>query len=695
MTKQISIHKAEFHKYVFLESEEVPWYLDDRSFGEKFVQPIKDKTSIYVFDIKNKLLLKELKENECIEIDSETNRLKIIGIPLEQVAKINILNKVEELEYYAADLLKNQLIQKNGDRLWSDIIFVKNLYKFNETSADTIMRYGQELKHLYKQIVLKDISVTALENFLKKLGELCIDDLTMGSVFIHDTGFKLLSELRSIKILVLLESYNITLANLPDSIVNLTISESIFQNLSDIYLDLPNLVELHLRSNMLKYLDGLQFLPVVLKVLDLSDNFITNFYISKLPEGLEELALNSNLIDNHFFSQNAIHENLKCLGLANTNIVVNPSVLKRILEIFPKLERLDLRNNKYEGINIRYVKCLEEENCLEGIQDLLRVLMDKNCMNQSDNLNVSNSRFLNDYVEISWKGEFLPINWIRSEVQNKFTHYLIQMRSYLNYVNGVYCFIEHDNCELFIIFNEENKNIFFRIQSDNPEIVSLYMYKYLNDLNDIICKNHHVNLLPRLKYSVSCEFLDAFYKKAFSIDYKSNYFVLNPDDVGLKVLINNHKKLNYDETNFGITTYDPENPDDSYTYIDNIAFVFFYKRKAYPFIIENDFITNIMHNKSKYFCLTLVNPNKGIYRKALNSEYLKAIPLAEGNVLLKGKKNGECIVNQNHIKILDGKLKLINDRLKLNKKYLRNVTHSTVKAFEFIVKDDLILIESN
>jgi hypothetical protein len=205
----------------------------------------------------------------------------------------------------------------------------------------------------------------------------------------------------------------------------------------------------------------------------------------------------------------------------------------------------------------------------------------------------------------------------------------------------------------------------------------------------MIALNSHVNVLPFITNSSSCEFLKDFCFKIFKLDYKvKTKAVLEKSNNSIDLLINNRSiEGDNEEGKFAGKHY--EN-------IKNIAFILVSGKSAYPFIInEKGILTNgLNRHKDYYYYLTLRNAlEKENYINGITSKYLNNSSLVEVEVFIDNnvKKKVSCFVNTNYFHADNMVLSRVNQgSLKLVENYLKEVKMDNGKYCEFSIDDDHI-----
>ncbi|UBZ07261.1 hypothetical protein LDL76_00780 [Salegentibacter mishustinae] len=119
MSKHFSIHKAEFHKIYHLSLEDHEDQLDIIMSNEKFIYPIKDKNSIYLYDIENEKLLSENLDLKGFKIDSKTEIISFAGISPEKASKIAIPKKTKQIVFEGGDFMSIEMAKTPAaDAVW-------------------------------------------------------------------------------------------------------------------------------------------------------------------------------------------------------------------------------------------------------------------------------------------------------------------------------------------------------------------------------------------------------------------------------------------------------------------------------------------------------------------------------------------------------------------------------------------------
>lgn len=695
MSNHISIHKAEFHNKFYLNSEENEDLLDVILSTGMFIYPIKDKGCFYLYDVENEKLLSkhtnvsEFKLHENIEIISFTS------VSVKDTIQLNIPNTISTLIFEGGDLMPLQMGEtKQGDALWKKVINFINLYKFVTTVEERLV-IENELRHIYNHEIQDNVPDFGLSQLIEWVEESNITEFTIGWTYFTDLDFNFLSKLNQLEALSIMYCYNDNIKWLPKNLTTLKIFGTTIQNLSEINLNLPHIISLDLDGNTINSLDNLVELPTDLEDLILSNNLIQNFNISELPKKLEGLDLSYNLINNEFFNQNSVHENLKVLILSENQLVITSSILHAILERFPNLEYLELLGNNTDGVPVEFLGDAEAKNCLPNVQFFLE---DIDYKHNGNELIVPSSNTFKDYVEVVWAQELLPLKVILSDLQYVFSTYFIKMPSFVQYQNGLSCKVEHDNCEIFIKLNEGKKEVLFRVQSNKPDTVALYFYKYINEVNRLVALNSHLNILPSIEYSASCRFLNEFHSKVFKLDYKiKKKPVLKLSGNNIKVLINNRtieEKENRDEEALGIQG---KNAGVEYENINAMAFVIVSGKSAYPFVINNNNVTNALDlhkGKGDYYYLILRTAlEKATYINGITSKYLNNSSLVEVDVFIDDniKKKVSCFINTNFFHANDNTLTALDSKFPtLNELNLIKIKMDNGKYCELSISDRCI-----
>ncbi|MBL7472220.1 leucine-rich repeat domain-containing protein [Robertkochia sediminum] len=693
MTKNISIHKAEFHKIFYTNSEENTDLLDDILSVETFIYPLEDKGNFYLYDLENEKLLLKHSSVSKFKLDKNIETLSFIGVPVSDVINLNIPNNTNSLKFEGGDLMPLQMERtKESKGVWEEVINLINLYKFIDSIKHRLSIEG-ELREIYRNKLPQCIADFGLSKLIEKLRNSNITDLTIGWTYFSDSDFKSLSEFKKLKSLSILYCYNDNLKWFPQNLTDLRIFGTTIQNLSEVNLNLKSLKTLDLSGNTISNLDGLSRLPNTLTELSLNYNLIKSFNIVELPENLEFLDLSNNILDNDFFNQNSVHENLKVLLLSNNQIVITSSILHSILERFPNIEYLELIGNMTAGVPKEYLGDEENRNCLAHVQFLLEEIDYK--FNEND-LELSVRHDLKDYVEIIWRQQLLPLKVILNDLQYIFSKYFIRMPSYKQFMNGLYCFVQHDTCEISIRVDEEKKEVLFRVQSDKSETVAEYFHKYFQEVNRIVAMNSHLKILPFINNSTSCQFLNQFYLKAFKIDLKvKSKRVLKLTQNNIEILINN-RKIEEKENRIEVSSViQGKIAGAKYEKIEDIAFILISGKSAYPFVIRNGAITNAItdHRDDYYYLILRTSLEKetyieGITNKHLNDSSLKEVQLFIDNDI---KKKISCFINDKYFHAKENILTGVNlESIKLREDFLKEIKMDNGKYCEFNIVEDTI-----
>ncbi len=614
---------------------------------------------------------------------------------MELIANIKLPEKVAVLIFEGGDLMPLQMGKTpEGDALWKTIMNYIRLYPFNENFSERILMEN-EIRKLYTKLPshIADFGLTTL---FQKIEASNITKFTIGWAYFSELDFKILSKLNQLESLSILYCYNDAIKYLPKNLKDLQIFGTTIQKLSEINLNLPNLIDLNVSGNALNTLDTLHTFPSTLEGLDVSNNLIKYFDINELPEDLEYLELSNNLITNDFFNQKAIHENLKHLLLSNNELIITASILHLILEIFPNLESLELLDNEKKGVPFELFDDYEHPNCLKNVQYFLEgidLLVDhdyEEFLSVSKLKKINNSSDLNEFIEVKWQENKFPLRIILEHLQYEFSKYFFKMPFFTKYINGIYCFIAHDNCEFLLYFEEETKQITLKIQADTSAIVDLYFHKYFKEINTIISLNSHIDILPSVSCSKSCDFLKDFCNKVYKVDYKiKSDVILKKETENINILINNRsiEGVNNDGKFAG----------NKYQEIQNIAFILISGKSAYPFIIKNGVITNALkltENSEYYYCLTLRTAlDKELYIKSITNKYLNRNGLVEGAIFIDNnvKKKLSCFVNPHYFKVKDNILTATNlEDFKLAENHLKKIKIEGNKYCHFTVDNAII-----
>ncbi|MGJ8743532.1 hypothetical protein [Polaribacter sp.] len=685
MTKHISIHKAEFHNSFYLNSEENEELIDDILSVEKFIYPLKDKHHYYLYDVVNEKLLNKSLEPKSFKIDKDADMVSFTGVAPEIVSKIHIPKKVKTFLFEGGDLMPLQMgKEKVGDALWKTVINYINLFKFVETIEERLA-IEKNLRDIYNNKFSLHISDFGLMELFQKIEDSKITQVTIGWTYFSNFDFQVLSKLNQLETLSILYCYNDNIKWLPKNLTSLKIFGTTIQNLSEINLNLPKLTELDLEGNAISALDNLEILPSCIEYLGLGLNLIKSFNIHELPENLEYLDLPQNLISNDFFNQNKKHKKLKFLNLSSNKLIITSSILHLILEAFPNLEYLELLDNETDGVPVEFLGDFENKNCLANIEFFLEGI---EFTPNGEELSVSKLKAKKEYTEVNWHEDTLPLKVILADIQYNFSKHFLKMPFFSQHVNGIYCFIEHDDCELLILFEEDTKEIVFRLQSDKSETIALYFHKYFQEINAIISFNSHINILPEINSSKSCKFLKEFCDKVYKVDFKiKSDFIIKKENKDIKILINNRSNEgNKDEGKFA---------GDKYEVVQNIGFVLVSGKSAYPFVIKDGVLTNALKlNKDYYYYLTLRTAlDKENYVNAVTSKFLNSSSLVEIDVFIDNniKKKVSCFVNPIYFQIQDNTLSAINLKFpELEEVNLKKIKMDNGKYCEFSIDDGLV-----
>jgi len=686
MSKHISIHKAEFHKIFHVSSEANEDLLDTIFAVDKFIYPIKDKNNIYLFDVENEKLISENLELKGFKIDSNAEIISFAGISPEDASIITFPKRTKEIIFEGGDFMSVEMAKSpEADAVWKRILNLMNLYKFNETTEERILS-EEEIRNIYNREVPIHINNTGLNKFFERIESSKVENLTLAWVHITEDDFKILSKLKQLKTLNVRYCYNDNVEWLPKNLTDLSIYGTTIQSMSEINLDLPNLVNLALGGNALNNLDTLTGLPEKLEDLDLSLNLIRSFAVDELPRNLEYLNLSNNLIENDFFDQTTVHQNLKYLILSGNQLIISTSVLHRILQIFPNLEYLELLDNKTDGVPHEFLGDTENKNCIAKVEFFLEGIEFKH---KKGEINITCEKRLAESVEVVWTENSLPTNVVLSDIQYVFSRHLKSIPTFVQFQNGFYCLIEHDNCELFFRTNENNNEIFWLIRSDTAENVALYFHKYFQEFNSLVSLNSHKNIIPSIKTSPGCNFLEGFYSKVFKTDYeikKSKILKISNGEIGLIV---NNFSFNTDSKGKALGL--------KYENIKNIAFILLSGKNAYPFIIKDSIVTNSQNHSNRYhFLITLREASdKANLVKAITSKYLNDSSLVETEVLIDGNNNKtlRCFINPNYFFVKNGNLCSINPALNLDSEYLVDIEKDKKTMCEFNVENNFLRLK--
>ncbi|UBZ07264.1 hypothetical protein LDL76_00795 [Salegentibacter mishustinae] len=565
------------------------------------------------------------------------------------------------------------------------VINLLNLYKFNITTEERILS-EEEIRYIYNKEIPLHITDTGLEVLFEKIESSNVRTLTLGWIHITEYDFKLLSRLRKLQVLSIKYCYNDSIKWLPNNLTFLSIYGTTIQSMSEIKLDLPNLIELDLSGNALNNLDTLTVLPENLVDLELGLNLIQHFKICELPKNLEYLNLSNNLIENDLFNQITVHKGLKYLLLSNNKLVISTSVLHRILQIFPNLEYLELLDNKTDGVPHQFLGDIENKNCLEKVEFFLEGIEFKH---KGGALTISDEKNLAEFVQICWDDRSLPITVVLSDIQYVFSKHLKNIPTFMQFQNGFYCFIEHDDCELIFKIDENFNQIVLLIRADTTETVALYFHKYFQEINSLISLNSHKNILPSIKTTKSCHFLKAFFFRIFKTDFEiKKSKILKISNGEIELLVNNFSFNT--ESKGKALGLDHEN-------IKNIAFILISGKNAYPFIVKDSIVTNRKDGSNRFhFLITLREASdKANLVKAITNKYLNEFSLVETEVLIDGNNNKalQCFINPNHFFVKNGNLCNTNPGLNLDSKYLVNIEKDKKTLCEFDVENNFLKLK--
>jgi len=686
MSKHISIHKAEFHKVYHVNSEDNQDQLDTIFAVDKFIYPIKDKNNIYLFDVENDKLISENLRLKSLKIDSNVEIISFAGISPIDASILRFPKNVKEIIFEGGDFMSVEMAKSpEADAVWKRILNLMNLYKFNNTLEDRILS-EEEIRNVYNREIPIHIKDTGLNLLFGRIESSKVDNLTLAWVHITEDDFKMLSKLKQLKGLSIKYCYNDNILWLPKNLTYLSIYGTTIQSMSELKLDLPKLVHLDLGGNTLHNLDTLPGLPENLEVLDLRLNLIKSFNISELPKNLEYLDLSCNQIENEFFNQITVHQNLKYLILSDNKLTISTSVLHRILEVFPNLEYLELLDNKTDGVPHEFLGDIDNKNCLAKVEYYLEGIEFKH---RKGEIEINKEEKLPESVQVVWAENSLPLTVILSEVQYVFSKHLNKIPSFVQFQNGFYCFIEHDNCELFFKTDDGSNQIIYLVRSNTTETVALYFHKYFQEINSLVSSNTHKNILPSIKTSPSCIFLKEFYSKIFKTDYKiKKSKLLNLESGEIHLLVNNFSFNT--ESKGKALGLDHEN-------IKSIAFILISGKNAYPFIIKDSTVTNRKKGSNRFHYLITLREasDKASLVKAITNKYLNEFTLVETEVFIDGNNNKalQCYINPNHFFVKNGNLFSTNPKLNFDGEHLLNIEKDKKTMCEFKIENNFLRLK--
>jgi len=683
MKKHISIHKSNDHHVYQMNHEETDNLIDRILDTDKFVYPNEDVDTFYLYDVDENVILEKEKDYNKLTIPSSATSLNFIGLNPNSFVNFKSPSNVTSLTFEGGTLLKQYLSKTlEGLDLWHTFSNCINLYKISDSFEDRLI-YEAEIRGIYKNEFPKH----AIDFGLNLSEFSCISSLRLGYVYLSKKDYEVLSNLNTLTSLEIYYAYNNEINALPINLKYLKVFGTLAQNLSEFKIDCSKLSKLDLEGNTLSCIDSFNDLPKKIKSISFKNNLVADFIIDEIPDQLEYLIFSDNLIKNTIFEQGGLKSNLKYLDLSNNKLVITSSLLHIILEIFPTLEVLILYGNKTNGVPKEYLGDAKDSNCLTDIKYFLEGI---EFLHNSEALIFKNFNTTNHYVNVAWPQDSFP-NVLVSDIQFYCAKHFNKMPSFKQFMNGLYCNIEHDETEIFMFYDSDLKQFIFRVQSTKEDYPEVYFHKYLHELNSLVAENSHLNILPLVNTSKSCNYLKEFCKKVFKIHKtikKKN--ILRQTASGLELLVNN-------------ISIDSENKKgkfagDEYIDIDKVAFVFISGKNAYPFIIADNVVTNqYKTHKKYYYTLTLRDSSeKENLHSSLTNIYLNNMVFSKGDVFIDNNvtKKGRCYVNPKYFKLYNGGLQcILPGILKLENEKFNEVNIGTNKYCEFTTENNIVKLQ--
>lgn len=660
----LSVHKTINHNAYLLKHNNNISLNDILLEVDKYEYPASKKDEFILFDIDTNEIIEKFENVKSLNIDKYSPRSLVLSavIVIENI-NIKLPTSLQVLtidgEGYIAELMSKT---EDSSILWDKILYELQLTQFNTTLDERI-----ESEKIIRKMYNFDLPDLKLEStilpFLSNIMKLNITVLGISNVYLTDKELDLISNLKYLETLELIYIINNSILKLPPKLKYLKLYGSLVEDLSEINLKGLNLETLELEGNAIKNIDGISKLKN-LEVLNLAHNLIHYFDLNELPKNVVNLNLGRNIIQNDFFegtNNRIVNKKIIHLNLSNNWLIVNPWLIYRITEIFPKLEYIDLSGNEADGLPEKFLVNDENNSCLEKIkfwkktQDYKYTELYSDLKSSFNYYNNANS------IEIRWEHDSLPTKLILADIQYRYNQFFSEMGpKFKLFREGIYCDISHKT--ISIIIREEGNSICLEFNSSDNRVLNDYFYKHFEEINKLVTLNTHHLILPVANFSQKSGIYEKFFKFLFKIDKQiKGKDILIASEIVPKLLVK----------------FDKISKKPQYIEISTVVFVIVTGKDAFPFVIDENFsVCNIeeKHIKFKdyeYFNIPLrKSEDKKSYIDSLTNKYLGKFCFKEG-VLYADRDSTQVIsifwnpfyftIGENNDLIIDPKI-TINDQ---------------------------------
>lgn len=615
-------------------------------------EKISERNETYLDELLDSLYYEiEIIEDSDILIDFDTleiydtNHIKNFKHDIESL-KINKLNFEECLPENSinietlcihADYINTILEDPKSDK-YDIAIELYNEYQLSKFSKNIIDRQANEIKIKQLQRKILPTNDTFLNrNFVEYIKVAKIRNLELGWLPLNNEDINTLNKIKSLDTLTLQYNYNYTFNNISNIKVNeLTIYGN---SLSEI----PNFKKnttikfLNLDGNSISYID-FEKLPQSLNYLTIDNNLISEIDLSNINSKIESLSLNDNIITKLIC--NDVNNNLQHLSLRNNNLIINEAFYHLIDLMFPNLEYIDLRGNKFQDrFGIEFIDSNTNDNQLIIIKEYLNIIDTPYPIINND---IEFKQFTN-YITLTWSHNNAPFLLIIKNLQYQLEDYLKEITNKIFHAYGVYfCIL---NKITINITYSENKLI-LSLSSDSEFILTDYYFKYLNLIYNEIEYRSDLKIIPTIDTSTkmrkSVNYLMKIYglDQNFGISKKINIIKIESNCKPQLLVLNNKS----------IATH--------YIKIDEVAFIIITSKTASIYCLSDKkeiYNTTEIFKKNKQ-CFELIlrtSDDKENFKKALTNPYLDKNQFLESFIYIDNdmKKKVNILINSNHFSI--------------------------------------------
>ncbi|WP_281239959.1 hypothetical protein [Flavobacterium praedii] len=634
--KNLSLHNIKWHKAYLVQQDEEISLVESALDLEMHEYSIENKDEIILFDLDNKVIIEKFEKIESVRLDNHLPiSLSFKGFDPNVNSKFTIPKSVENLYIDGGDYMSKMMSKSDESlKIWNDFVYNTQTWKFI-TTLEERFKIEADQRSCIKNIKSLNLN-SPIQHLLAEIAELNISELSLRWIYISETEFDLIHKFKNVQSLDLAYIYNDELSRVkfPPNLTFLRIYGLTIESLTDINVEDLKLESLDLEGNTIIDLSTISKLPNTLEDLNLKMNHIKEFTIADLPENLEYLFLDDNLIGNTLFegiNKDVTNTTIKYLSLSNNVLKVNNWLLQRITETFPMLEYIELSGNEICDIPEELLLNDEENSSIDKINYWMELQDYQHPKLYSELKDSFNYYDKTNSIILKWKHKLLPSKIILSDIQAQFNNYLGEMKTFDLFREGLYCDIDHDKISLVIREETEPENsIILELYAANREAFNTYYYKYCSEINRLVKLNTHHHILPVASFAEKCEIYEKFFKFVFHIEKQiKNNFILQPNQGEDLLLVNNKNDRN-----------------DLYKELKDVAFIIVTGKSAYSYVIDDKFvISNVDFKcaKFKYFYnLTLrTSEEKQDYVNSITNKYLgynsfeEAIVFAGGDITQK------------------------------------------------------------